>query len=172
MPYKSNITDLKYNYKYFLTKKNIKGFSFIEILTAIVMLGIVIIPLTRLLLFSAQGSRESEEYLLAYSLATDKIEQIKMLSFDKVDNEENDIFTKEEAEKIQDFHKFMKLYKTRYKLDYKYYDANYGKFGRTVTIDDKVDAVNTPPKLKKVTVNIYNKTSKKELATINTLISD
>ena len=152
--------------------KGSKAFSYIEVLTATVMLAIIIVPVTRLLLFSTWGTRESTEYVLAYNLAADKIEQIKMLSFDKIENEENDIFTKEEADKIPDFHKFMQLYKFRYKLDFKFYDPNQGIFARTVTIDDKLDPYNTPPKLKKVTVNIYLKGSKKVLATINTLIGE
>ncbi len=149
-----------------------KAFSYIEVLTATVMLAIVIVPVTRLLLFSSWGTRESSEYVLAYNLAADKIEHIKMLDFDKIENEENDIFTKEEADKIHDFHKFMQLYKKRYKIDYKYYDSQQGIFARTVTIDDKLDPYNSPPKIKKITVNVYMKGSKKILATVNTLIGE
>jgi len=149
-----------------------KAFSYIEVLTATVILAIVIIPVTRLMNFSASGSRESAEYVVAYNLASEKMEQIKMLSFDKIENEENDIFTKAESEKIQDFHKFMQMYKHRYKLDYKFFNEEQGRFMRSVTIDDKVDPVNTPPKLKKVTVNIYLKDSRKERATIVTLIGE
>lgn len=152
--------------------KSRRAFSYIEVLTATVMLAIVIVPVTRLLLFSSWGTRESSEYVLAYNLASDKIEQIKMLPFDKIENEENDIFTKEEADKIPDFHKFMQLYKSRYKLDFKFYDSHQGIFARTVTIDDKLDPYNSPPKIKKVTVNVYMKGSKKVLATINTLIGE
>lgn len=151
---------------------NKKAFSYIEVLTATVMLAIIIVPVTRLLLFSSWGTRESSEYVLAYNLAADKIEHIKMLDFDKIENEENDIFTREEAEKIQDFHKFMQLYKSRYKIDFKYYDQQQGIFARTVTIDDKLDPYNSPPKIKKVTVNVYLKGSKKVLATVNTLIGE
>lgn len=154
------------------TFKDKKAFSYIEVLTATVMLAIIIVPVTRLLLFSSWGTRESSEYVLAYNLAADKIEHIKMLDFDKIENEENDIFTKEEADKIPDFHKFMQLYKSRYKIDFKYYDQQQGIFARTVTIDDKLDPYNSPPKIKKVTVNVYLKGSKKVLATINTLIGE
>ncbi len=152
--------------------KDKKAFSYIEVLTATVMLAIIIVPVTRLLLFSSWGTRESSEYVLAYNLAADKIEHIKMLDFDKIENEENDIFTKEEADKIPDFHKFMQLYKSRYKIDFKYYDQQQGIFARTVTIDDKLDPYNSPPKIKKVTVNVYLKGSKKVLAAINTLIGE
>lgn len=149
-----------------------KAFSYIEVLTATVMLAIIVVPVTRLLLFSSWGTRESSEYVLAYNLAADKIEHIKMLDFDAIENEENDIFTKEEADKIPEFHKFMQLYKSRYKIDFKYYDQQQGIFARTVTIDDKLDPYNSPPKIKKVTVNVYLKESKKVLATINTLIGE
>lgn len=149
-----------------------RAFSYIEVLTATVILAIVIVPITSLMNFSASGSRESAEYVLAYNLACEKIEQIKMLPFDRIENEENDIFTKAESEKIQDFHKFMQMYKHRYRLDYRFYSEEQGKFMRSVTVDDKVDPVNTPPKLKKITVNIYLKDSKKERATIVTLIGE
>ena len=152
--------------------RGIYGFSYIEVLTAIVMLAVVIVPITRLILFSSFGTREANEYVIAYNLAADKIENMKMLPFDKIENEENDIFTKQEAEKVPDFHKFMQLYKNRYRLDYKYFEPTQGIFGRTVTIDDKVDPVNTPPKLKKITVNVYMKADKKQFATINTLMGE
>ena len=154
---------------------NKKGFSYIEVLTATVMLAIIVVPVTRLLLFSSWGTREAAEYVLAYNLAADKLEQIKMLTFDKIENEENDIFTKDEADKIPEFHKFMQLYKNKYKLDYNYYDAQQGVFARTVTIDDKLDSLNTPPKLKKVSVNVYLKgegAKNKVLAVVNTLIGE
>lgn len=155
-----------------ISKKRSRGFSYIEVLTAIVMLALVIPPVTRLILFSSYGTRESNEYVIAYNLATDKMEQIKMLSFDKIENEENDIYTKQEAERIPDFHKFMQAYKNRYKLDYKYFEGTHGIFGRTVTVEDK-DTVNTPPKLKKITVNIYMKKDPKQVfANVMTLIGE
>lgn len=167
---KNNI--LSQNKKLILNFNLTRGFSYIEVLFAIVILAIVIIPVTRLLLFSSWGTKESTEYILAYNLAFDKIEQIKMLEFNKIENEENDIYTKEEADKIQDFHKFMQLYKNKYKIDYTYFDNIRGAFARTVTVDNKVDTYNSPPKLKKVTINVYHKRSQKIFATLTTLIGE
>lgn len=74
-----------------LTKHNTfvlhKGFTLIEILVVLTIVGLVIIPFTNMFLFGYKGSVDNIQYVIAYNLAREKIEMIRALPFHAVQSD-------------------------------------------------------------------------------------
>ena len=62
-------------------RKRDKGFTFIELIMVIVIVGIAIIPLIQMFTTSLKGSADAEATSIALELAQDKMDETKQLSF-------------------------------------------------------------------------------------------
>lgn len=62
------------------------GFTFIELILIIVIVGIAIIPLVQIFTTSLKGGAEAEANTIALELAQEKMEEIRELSFSTVSN--------------------------------------------------------------------------------------
>jgi Tfp pilus assembly protein PilV len=58
-----------------------KGFTFIELIMIIVIVGIAVVPLIQMFTTSLKGSADAESNSIALELAQDKMEETKQLSF-------------------------------------------------------------------------------------------
>jgi len=61
-------------------KKSQKGFTLIEIVVAVAILGIIIIPINKLFLSTLKNNTDSRKITIATFLAQDRIEQLKCMS--------------------------------------------------------------------------------------------
>ena len=62
-------------------RKREKGFTFIELIMVILIVGIAIIPLIQMFTTSLKGSADTEATSIALELAQDKMEETKQLGF-------------------------------------------------------------------------------------------
>jgi len=62
------------------------GYTLIEIIAAVTILAIVVVPVCTLLSQSVYSNIRSKELLIATALAQEKIEELKVLSFNQVWN--------------------------------------------------------------------------------------
>ena len=58
-----------------------KGFTFIELIMIIVIVGVAVVPLIQMFTTSLKGSADAEVTSIALELAQDKMEETKQLSF-------------------------------------------------------------------------------------------
>jgi len=61
-----------------------KGFTLIEIIISVTVLALIAVPVSTLLSQSLFSNIKSKEILIATTLAQEKIEELKALSFDQV----------------------------------------------------------------------------------------
>jgi len=61
--------------------KKAKGFTFIELIMIIVIVGIAVVPLIQMFTTSLKGSADTEATSIALELAQDKMEETKQLGF-------------------------------------------------------------------------------------------
>lgn len=164
---------------------NNRGFTLIEIVTVIFLIGVISLPFTRMFIFGVKGSSNNTDHVIAFNLARDKIEEIKGLPFEIVDsdyknfrdvfqdrakyddayyNEENfikyfsDVFTLnslKNSELEKTYKKLKDLYPNAYLKELALYPNEYQKF-RRVTQVEEISEMAMPPKLKKVTVQVFN----------------
>lgn len=145
--------------------------TFIEILVTIVILGIVIAPVTRLIVFSAFGTGKTKDHVIAFNLARDKMERLKMLKFEELVDEGNDILTRAQLDLDQNSEEFLKEYKRRYLTDYPYYPEDQARFERIVKVDEKADTVHPVSIMKKVTVIVRSREKQEEVCRLITLVA-
>ncbi|HMM60555.1 MAG TPA: prepilin-type N-terminal cleavage/methylation domain-containing protein, partial [Candidatus Rifleibacterium sp.] len=62
----------------------LRGFTLVEILVVLFLVGLVALPFTNMFLFGVQGSHDNAEHVLAYNLAREKLEEIKGLPFEVI----------------------------------------------------------------------------------------
>ncbi|MCX5884759.1 MAG: prepilin-type N-terminal cleavage/methylation domain-containing protein [Proteobacteria bacterium] len=62
-------------------RKKAKGFTFIELIMIIVIVGIAVVPLIQMFTTSLKGSADTEATSIALELAQDKMEETKQLGF-------------------------------------------------------------------------------------------
>ena len=74
-----------------------KGYTLIEVIIAVTVLAIVVVPITSLLTQSTYSNIKSKELMLATALAQEKIEELKVLSFQQI-QESLGAWTEEEVE--------------------------------------------------------------------------
>lgn len=65
-------------------RKGQKGFTLIEIMAAVTLLGIILLPIQNLFLSNIKTTADSNKISIATSLAQDRIEQLKAMSKDNL----------------------------------------------------------------------------------------
>ena len=175
-----------------------KAFTLIEILIVLTITAFVALPFTNMFVFGVKGSNENTEHVIAYNIAREKIEEIKLLPFsyiksdfdnfrqifqdrpkydeafydeDKFINVFSDIFSDESlknANNAESFKKLKVLYPKTYLKNLKKYPRNIAEFRRVVKVH-RVGNLALPPKLLKVTVLVFNKKGRK-VAHLSTFI--
>lgn len=166
------------------------GFTLIEILTVVFLIGIIALPFTNMFMFGVRGSTNNAEHVVAYNLAREKIEEIKGLPFDAVKsdyknfrdvfldrpkyddayyNEDSfinyfsDIFTESSLKKSENatsYKKLKELYPKAYLKHLDLYPDDYDSL-RRVTMVEEISESAMPPKLKKIIVMVYNNKNQK-----------
>ncbi len=166
------------------------GFTLIEILTVVFLIGIIALPFTNMFMFGVRGSTNNAEHVVAYNLAREKIEEIKGLPFDTIKsdyqnfrdvfldrpkyddayyNEDNfvnhfsDVFTEnslKKSEKATSYKKLKELYPKAYLKPLDLYPNDYDSL-RRVTLVEEISESAMPPKLKKIIVLVYNEKNQK-----------
>ena len=177
---------------------NKRGFTFIEILTVVFIIGIIALPFTNMFIFGVKGSNQNTDSVIASNLARDKIEEIKALPFfviksdyenfrdvfqdrskydDAYYNEDNfinyfsDVFSEESlknSESSTTYKKLKELYPKAYLKELELYPNDYSKFRRVTQVKEISESA-MPPKLKKITVSVFDDRNKK-IAELSTLI--
>ncbi len=167
-----------------------KGFTLIEILTVVFLIGIIALPFTNMFMFGVRGSTNNAEHVVAYNLAREKIEEIKGLPFEAVKsdyknfrevfldrpkyddayyNEDNfisyfsDVFTESSLKKSENatsYKKLKDLYPKAYLKPLDLYPNDYDSL-RRVTMVEEISESALPPKLKKIIVMVYNSKNQK-----------
>lgn len=148
-----------------------RGFTLVEILFTVVILGIVIIPITRLIIFSVFGTEKTKDYVVAFHLAKRKMETLRLVPFDALENESNDLWTEEELSRDPDAEEFRKGFLARYGFDHAPCDGESARFEREVRIDPSADKIHKDSRLKKITVAVRRKGGGEELCALVTLRS-
>ena len=174
------------------------GFTLIEILVVLFLIGLVALPFTNMFLFGVQGSHDNAEHVLAYNLAREKLEEIKALPFEIIKSDyENfrevfqdrpkydeayynetsfekyfsDVFTDRslnESELKTTFTRLKQIYPKGFLKQLPTYPEDYRNFRRVVKVEQISESA-MPSKLKKISVLVYDATDKK-IAEIATLI--
>lgn len=177
---------------------NKQGFTFIEILTVVFIIGIIALPFTNMFIFGVKGSNQNTDSVIASNLARDKIEEIKALPFfiiksdyenfrdvfqdrakydDAYYNEDNfinyfsDVFSEESlknSESSTTFKKLKELYPKCYLKELELYPNEYSKYRRVTQVKEISESA-MPPKIKKITVSVFDDRNKK-IAELSTLI--
>ena len=175
-----------------------KGFTLIEILTVVFLIGVIALPFTNMFMFGVRGSANNAEHVIEYNLAREKIEEIKGLPFELVKsdyknfrdifqdrpkyddayyNEDNfiayfsDIFTEnslKKSEQATSYKKLKDLYPKAYLKPLDLYPNEYESL-RRVTMVEEISESAMPPKLKKITVLVYNNKNQK-IAELKTFV--
>ncbi|NLI77394.1 MAG: type II secretion system protein [Candidatus Riflebacteria bacterium] len=176
-----------------------KGFTFVEILIVLTLMGLVALPFTRMFVFGVQGSHENAEAIIAHNLAREKIEEIRSLPFELVkDDFENfrtvyrdrvefekafesraefekiftDVLTREgtqDPDGKETLDRLVPLYKAAYRRDLEIYGDDLKGFRRVLEVDERYDSA-IPPRMKKVSVRVYDRQGHKQ-AEVVTLVS-
>lgn len=177
----------------------VKGFTFVEILIVLALMGLIALPFSRMFIFGVQGSYENADQILAHNLAREKIEEIRSLPFDMVkDDFENfraiyqdrpnfekayenrtdfekiftDVVTPEmvkDDEGKLTYERLKELYSTAYGRPFDLYPEDVRGFRRVTTVDDRYDSA-IPSRMKKVIVRVYDRQGHKQ-AEVVTLVS-
>ena len=176
-----------------------KGFTFVEILIVLTLMGLVALPFTRMFVFGVQGSHENAEAIIAHNLAREKIEEIRSLPFELVKDDfenfrtvyrdrvefEKAFESRAEFEKIftdvltrdgtqdpdgkETLDRLVPLYKAAYRRDLEIYGDDLKGFRRVLEVDERYDSA-IPPRMKKVSVRVYDRQGHKQ-AEVVTLVS-
>ena len=163
------------------------GVSLIEILIALGILGMIIFPLLRLFQTGRLGTKKAKDDLIASLLARERLEQLRSLPFKRLQGDfmeygpvfedtfveefiamdENpilfrtrfsDVLTLEFAEQYPEIYgQFAKKFEEIHGRYYIPYSPGYEKYRRLTEVDEGVDTVNFPSRLKKITVSVFRK---------------
>lgn len=166
------------------------GFTLIEILTVVFIVGIVALPFSNMFIFGVKGSHDNAEHVMAYNLAREKIEEIKGLPFEHIksdyenfrlvfqdrskfddayyseDNFVNyfsDVFANASMSDIENdrtFKKLKEIYPRAYLKPLELYPDAYAKFRRVAKVEEISESA-MQPKLKKITVLVFNQKNQK-----------
>jgi prepilin-type N-terminal cleavage/methylation domain-containing protein len=173
------------------------GFTLIEILTVLFLVGIIALPFTNMFIFGYQGTHDVADHVLAYNIAREKIEEIKCLPFDLIQSDFNnfrevfqdrpnfeeafidkkgfkkmftDIFTDRslaDDDNRTTWKRLQNLYPKAMLKKITTYPEDLRLFRRVVEVEPFGSL--SVPKLKKVTVTIFDKEDK-QIAVLSTLI--
>lgn len=174
------------------------GFTLIEILIVLSLIGVVALPFSRLFLLGVKGTHDNTEHILSYNLAREKIEELKNIPFasiksdfdsfrhifrdspgyggafddkDKFDSVFSDIFTERclvDAQVAVLFRSFSEEYRKVFRRNYKLYPEQMHGMRRVLDVDEFYDSA-MPPRIKKIVVRVYNKSGRKT-AELTTLV--
>lgn len=174
------------------------GFTLIEILTVVFLVGLIALPFSNMFIFGVKGSNSNTEHVIAYNLAREKLEEIKGLPFSSIKsdyenfrevyqdrskyddayyNEDNfvnyfsDVFSEtsmNDTENEKTYKKLKDMYPAVYLKPLTLYPNGYDKFRRVVRIEEISESA-MPPTLKKVTVLVFNNQEKK-IAELRTFV--
>ncbi|MDD3145897.1 MAG: prepilin-type N-terminal cleavage/methylation domain-containing protein [Candidatus Riflebacteria bacterium] len=174
------------------------GFTLVEILVVLFLIGLVALPFTNMFLFGVQGSFDNAEHVLGYNLAREKLEEIKGLPFELIKSDYDnfrevfqdrnkydeayyneasfekyftDVFTDRslnDSELKTTFTRLKLIYPKGYLKQLQTYPEDYRRFRRVVKIEQVTESA-MPSKLKKVSVLVFDADEKK-IAEIATLI--
>lgn len=174
------------------------GFTLVEILIVLFLVGLLALPFTNMFIFGVQGTHDNSEHVLGYNLAREKIEEIRGIPFEMIKsdfdnfrevfqdrpdfdeayyNEESfekyfsDVFTDKAMtdEKLKTtFTRLRLIYPKAYLKNIKTYPEDYRFFRRVVLVEGYPNP-SSPSNLKKVSVRVFDKDNKK-IADLNTLI--
>jgi Tfp pilus assembly protein PilV len=136
-----------------------------------VILGIIILPIVRMILFSVWGTEKTKDHVIAFNLARDKMERVRMLDFDNITNEENDIYTENNLDKDPDSEEFKKNWQEKYLMEYTPWPEELGRFTRTVHVDPTVDTVHENSILKKIRIEVVHRPTGKIMYNLVTLVT-
>lgn len=167
-----------------------KGFTLVEILVVLTIVGLLALPFTNMFIFGVQGSHDNTEHVLAYNLAREKLEEIKGLPFDLIksdfdnfrdvfqdrpdfddaylndlafENFFSDVFCElsMKDDKLKTtFLKLKELYPKSYLKPLSVYSEDYLNFRRIVKVES-ISQTAQPPRLKKITVLVFDQDNKK-----------
>lgn len=181
----------------FITRQ-LQGFTLVEILVVLTLVGVLALPFTNMFIFGVRGSHDNAEHVLAYNLAREKIEEIKSLPFDQVKSDyENfrevyqdrhgfdepyyndssfekyfsDVFTDEslkDSEMLMTWNRLKLAYPKTYLRTLQTYPEDYLNYRRVVKVERVTESA-MPSKTKKVSVMIFDRDNKK-IAELATLI--
>ena len=175
-----------------------QGFTLVEILVVLSLVGVLALPFTNMFMFGVRGSQDNAEHVLAYNLAREKIEEIKSLPYAQIksdyenfrdvyqdrqgfdepyyndsafENYFSDVFTDESLKDSE-----LKMTWTRLKIAYpkaylrnlQTYPPDYINYRRVVKVE-RISESALPSKTKKITVLVFDKEGKK-IAELATLI--
>lgn len=176
-----------------------QGFTFVEILIVLALMGLVALPFTRMFVFGVQGSHENADQILAHNLAREKLEEIRTLPFELVkDDFENfrnvyrdrpdfekafenradfektftDVLTADmvkDGEGKETYERLRELYESAYRRPFDLYPDDVRGFRRVLEVDERYDNA-IPSRMKKVTVRVYDRQGHKQ-AEVVTLVS-
>ncbi len=179
-------------------KRTFSGFTLVEILIVLFLVGLLALPFTNMFIFGVQGSHDNSEHVLAYNLAREKIEELRGLppeliksdyaNFqevfqDRPDFEEacynedafvkyfSDVFTDKAMtdDKIKmTYSRLRQIYPKVYLKNLKTYPEDYRFFRRVVKVDEILQ-LGKPGNLKKITVMVFEKDGKR-IAQLVTLV--
>lgn len=187
-------------YKSNIRAKSIKrvGFTLMEILIVVFLVGLVALPFSNMFIFGVKGSHSNTEHVIAYNLAREKLEEVKGLPFELVKSDyvnfrevyqdrtdyddayyNEDIFIKhfsdifspvslDDPELEKTYKKLKELYPETYLKPLQLYPKGYEKFRRVMKVEEISESVSAP-NLKKLTVLLYNKENQK-IAELRTLV--
>lgn len=175
-----------------------QGFTLVEILVVLSLVGVLALPFTNMFIFGVRGSHDNAEHILAYNLAREKVEEIKSLPFDQVKSDyENfrevyqdrhgfdepyyndsafekyfsDVFTDEslkDGDMLMTWNRLKIAYPRTYLRKLQTYPEDYRYYRRVVKVDRITDSA-MPSKTKKVSVLVFDRDGKK-IADLATLI--
>lgn len=161
------------------------GTTLVEILFALVILGIIIFPILQLVRTGVKGTKKAKDDLISSMLAREKLEQLRVLPFkdiqgdfvlygsifedtfveDFIAMDENpvlfrknfsDVMTLAFAELYPDIYsRFTRIFTNLYGREYLPYATGYDRFRRLTEVDERVDDVNYPSRLKRITVKVF-----------------
>lgn len=167
-----------------------QGFTLVEILVVLFLVGLIALPFTHMFLFGVQGSYDNAEHVLAYNLAREKLEEIKGLPFELIKSDyENfrevfqdrhkydeayyneaafekhfsDVFTDRslnDSELKTTFTRLKQIYSKGYLKQLNTYPEDYRNFRRVVKVEAIYESA-MPSKLKKISVLVFDKDGKK-----------
>lgn len=174
------------------------GFTLVEILTVVFLVGLIALPFSNMFIFGVKGSNSNAEHVIAYNLAREKLEEIKGLPFSSVKsdyqnfrdvfqdrssfddayyNEDNfvncfsDVYSNvslNDPETSKTYKKLKELYPSVYLKSLEMYPDEYNKFRRVTRVEEISESA-MPPSLKKITVLVFNNQDKK-IAELRTFV--
>lgn len=174
------------------------GFTLVEILVVLSLVGVLALPFTNMFIFGVRGSQDNAEHVLAYNLAREKIEEIKSLPFDLVKSDYDnfrdvyqdrqgfdepyyndsafeqffsDVFTDEslkDREQLMTWNRLKLAYPKTYLRMLQTYPPDYLNYRRVMKVERSTESA-LPSKTKKVTVLVFDRDNK-QIAELVTLI--